>query len=183
MEEIYLKILDTFDRQRNLFGSRGLPAPRTIDVYQGQPDNADIFEFLLPAIFIDWQTAWRRESDQYTGTITIDAHVLMNPEGGADSFNFKSGAGVQYIRFVDVVKQCLNELATPASTRLALTLERPVATEYYKYHVLSYTGIVAADNLSVHKPVMKDVEITGAQIASHLKTGDPATFTPEIDVF
>mgnify|MGYP003592875089 FL=1 len=70
MVQLFPIIQQAFEDKKAWFTDNGLPAIAFIDMYMGQPLNPEEFEFILPAVFIDYSIDWQQE------LIQVDAHIL-----------------------------------------------------------------------------------------------------------
>ena len=54
MELIFNKIIETLNANKERFREKGLKPVQFIDIYDGQPEEAEEYEFTLHAIFVDY---------------------------------------------------------------------------------------------------------------------------------
>lgn len=183
MEEVYKKIVDTFNAHPEVFTSRSLPTIRQIDINVGQPDDPESFEVLCPAIFIGWDI--RAGSGSEADTLSLDFHLLQEPGAGTENYSDRLDEGLEYIRLASAVKRCLNMLSTDISSPLKYTGERQAVTPFFRYHVITYTCSIDATTESVHRPTLTEstiesINLTGGKLRKEFPNKKP---TPDIDTF
>ena len=104
MQELYRNIIRRLDEARPLFRERGLPPVETVDLYDGQPEDPESFEFTCPALFIDYKIDWERgASGVKRGTVAVDLHILLNPMPGTESWSDQLPDGLQKMEYYDLV--------------------------------------------------------------------------------
>jgi hypothetical protein len=138
MKLLYQKILDTFAENKQIFEDLGLIAPMFIDLYDSQPEIPDQFEFMCPAIFIDYNITWSKTGNVRTGTLQVEIHVLTSDFPETDSRSRRLPEGLKKIDYYETVVNLLEGLATAETSGLELIAERPVSTDYFNYHVLTF---------------------------------------------
>lgn len=183
MEEVYNKIVDTFNAHPEVFTDRSLPTIRQIDIHIGQPDDPENFEVLCPAIFISWDI--KAGTNGEADTLSLDFHLLQEPGAGTENYSDRMDEGLAYIRLVTAVKYCLNMLSTDSSSPLKYAGERQAATPYFRYHVITYTCSIDSYTDSVHRPeltesTIESINLTGGKLRQHLPD---RIDIPEIDTF
>lgn len=136
MVQLFPIIIDAFEAKKEWFTNNNLPAIAFIDMYMGQPVNPDEFEFTLPAIFIDYSIDWAQE------LIQVDAHVLTEFAEDSGSVFTNKSKGLDYLRTLAISKRVITNLKTDFISRLKPLSERPVTTEYYHYHMLSFGATI-----------------------------------------
>jgi len=182
MQLIYKKIVDTFNsvKGKEAFTSRGLVAPKTIDINYGQPDNPEGFEFFLPAIFVSWSI--NPNADQEPKTLVLDFHVLNYPDIHTESFSPQLSTDIVYLSFLNAVKFVLNNLRAANTTGLKYAGERPAITPYYRYQVLSYNCYVDVLEESLTKGTITPAELSDFEATFSLKNKEVPLPT-NIDTF
>lgn len=137
MEELYLKILEAFENNTQLFYNAGLNPPRQIDLHRGQPDDEGA-EIFLPAIFVDIRIT-ASNTDPGPDATTVSVHILMDNGPGTENYSYNREDGLKYLQFIKVVKKILNKLVSEATSRLEYAGEEAVQTAYMRYIVVNYT--------------------------------------------
>lgn len=151
MKNLYLKIIETIENWREEFTARGLLPVETIDLYDGQPEDPEKFEFTAPALFVDYAIEWERGgSAQKRGIITLEIHVLTQPEGNSENFSSNLPEALKKIEFYNAVSDLLETVYTDNISRLALIEEKPVQTEYYCYHLLKFNAAIVRNSPAGH---------------------------------
>lgn len=132
MIQLFPKIQEAFENKKALFTDNALPEIAFVDVYMGQPITPEEFEFVLPAVFIDYSIDWNQN------LINIDAHVLSEfGEESGSPFDNKA-EGINYLKVLAICRYILTGIKTDNISRLKPLSERPATTEYYHYHILSF---------------------------------------------
>lgn len=143
MEELYKKIIETVENSRKLFIAAGLPPVETIDLYDGQPEEPEKFEFTCPALFVDYKIAWERGGiSQKRGEITVEVHVLTHSGGGTEHFSRRLPEGLSKIKYYALLANLLETVETETVSRLALIAEEPIVTDYFCYHLLRFNAAI-----------------------------------------
>lgn len=169
MKPLYQAIQLLFKRPETTkaFTEQNLPAPEFIDLYEGQPEEPERFEFSTPALFIDYSIDWERAGTMRKGKLTLEVHVLTEPTPETDNLS-EPLSGMEKIDYYETVSNVLEDLATSETSGLVLTGERPVVTDYFNYHLLTFTCTISRrhtritvgsiDNIVVQKPKIYDIE-------------------------
>lgn len=150
MERMYKKIVETIELNKQKFINAGVHFPETVDVFLGQPDNPELFEFFTPAIFVDY-------SADYDGELLyIYIHALQ--DFGKDSENFtNSNEGLNYFKFLTVLKRCLNGIKIPPIFGvLKLHEEVPIVSEF-NYHQITFKCNLYMDLDLIEEPFQEIV--------------------------
>lgn len=169
MKPLYQAIQTLFKRPETnkAFTEQNLPAPEFIDLYEGQPEEPERFEFSTPALFIDYSIDWERAGTMRKGKLTLEVHVLTEPTPETDSLS-EPLSGMEKVDYYETVSNVLEDLATNETSGLVLTGERPVVTDYFNYHLLTFTCTISrrhtritagsVDKIVVQKPKIYDIE-------------------------
>ena len=144
MKQLYKTIQELFKKPEtiSLFRSQNLTPPEYIDLYDGQPEEPDRFEFTTPALFIDYSIAWERAGTMRKGELSIDVHVLTGPTDETDSLA-DNLSGMEKIDYYETISTLLEDLSTCETSRLVLKSERPITTDYFNYHLLTFTCTIS----------------------------------------
>lgn len=144
MKELYTSIQKLFRDNETVavFHEAGLTPPEYIDLYNGQPEMPEDFEFSTPALFIDYSVSWERAGAMRRGELTLDVHVLTDPTAETDNLTSEI-EGMEKITYYETVSNILEDLATSETSGLVLKGERPVATDYFNYHLLSFSCTIS----------------------------------------
>lgn len=144
MKPLYQAIQALFRQPETIkaFTEQNLRIPEFIDLYDGQPEEPERFEFTTPALFIDYSIDWERAGSMRKGKMNIEVHVLTDPVSETDNL---SGlwSGMEKIDYYETISNVLEDLATCETSPLILTGERPVATDYFNYHLLTFTCTIS----------------------------------------
>lgn len=81
MKQLYKSIQSLFKSPETLqlFQQLNFCPPEFIDLYNGQPESPDDFEFTTPALFIDYSISWDKAGTMRLGTLTLEVHILTDP--------------------------------------------------------------------------------------------------------
>ena len=139
MELIFNKIIETLNANKERFREKGLKPVQFIDIYDGQPQEAEEYEFTLPAIFDDYGVVWERSGNVKHGAASIDIHILADKGCTIDSLRHDREKGMKRFRFYNLVADLLENIETAHSTKMSLVSERPIATDYFQYHKLTFS--------------------------------------------
>ncbi|MDR1865977.1 MAG: hypothetical protein LBR08_10455 [Bacteroidales bacterium] len=137
MDRVYNKITETLEANAEAFTRAGLTPPAVVDVFMGQPDVPQDFEFVLPAVFFDCSADFDGE------TLLIDLHVLTDFMEDTENIAPDRNRGLYYFRFLNVIKRCLKGMKTPpVFGPLVPYRETPVRTDFYNYHLLTFRCVM-----------------------------------------
>lgn len=141
MRNLYLKIIEIIENNRELFISKGLLPVETVDLYDAQPEEPGGFEFTCPALFIDYKIEWERGGSRLkNGVLNIDVHIITQPGPGTENFNPRLPEGLQKLEYYDLIAELMERVATDNVPSLALISEEPVLTDYFCYHMLRFNA-------------------------------------------
>lgn len=157
MVQLFPKIQEAFEAKKALFTDNKLPENWFVDMYMGQPINPEEFEFSLPAVFIDYSIDWAMN------IITIDAHVISEFEEESGSIFSKKDEGINYMRMLAICRNILTGIKTDFITKLKPLGEKPATTEYYHYHILTFSGNIQ-DYVNLDLIPAKLVDTTGVKV-------------------
>ena len=135
MYPIYNAILAAFESQKTLFTKNHLKPP-FIDVFLGQPSDPEAFEFVTPAIFIDYSIDWRN------CVLTIEAHVVDDPGEETNNHNPKRDQGLDHLRYLAICRHIINGVSAYGTKKLRPSTERPVTTDYFQYHQQNFETLI-----------------------------------------
>lgn len=160
MKELYTAIQDLFKLKETakVFNGKNLRVPEFIDLYNGQPEEPNEFEFTLPALFIDYSIAWDRAGTMRKGELTVEVHVLAEPGEETDNLN-DTLLGLDKVDYYETISDLLEDLSTSETSKLVLKGEKPVATDYFNYHLLTFSCTISRRRTSVRKEVVENVSI------------------------
>lgn len=177
MHQLYPAILERFEDKKEWFTRNGLLPIATIDMYMEQPVKPNEFEFILPAIFIDYNIDWNE------GIITVDAHCLSEYLEDTENFAANITSGLNYVKSIAVVRHIITNTKTDFISCLKPQGERPATTDYFHYQILSFKANIEdyIDNELIPAP-MTDTEITGVLTRHDLKQKAPESGAPLIDL-
>lgn len=133
MKDYLNHVIETIAAHSRDFEKAGLEPPQTIDIYMGQPNNPDDFEFTLPAVFIEYAADYDGE------TFDLILHVVQDFGTDTENFSPERTKGLEYITFLSVLKRCLYGLKMrPVFNPLRLYQETPMPPDFFFYHTLTF---------------------------------------------
>lgn len=163
MKNLYLKIIDVFEKNKNMFCEAGLSPVETIDLYGGQPFEPTNFEFTYPAVFIDYRIDWGKGNNmRKQGTLEIEAHILTHPGPGTENFNPRIEEGLEKLEYYELIAGLMETVATDNIQRLVMTGEEPVVTDYGSYHLIKFVTAIFREKTKRYFPlnnVKPDIDI------------------------
>lgn len=82
MKQLYKSIQQLFRQPETIetFAALNLYAPAFIDLYNGQPESPDDFEFTIPALFLDYSIDWEKAGTMRKGQLTLEVHGTDRPD-------------------------------------------------------------------------------------------------------
>lgn len=144
MKELYTTIQNLFSTEttKDVFKEAHLYPPEFIDLYNSQPESPEEFEFTTPALFLDYSINWERSGAMRHGELTLEVHVLTDPTPETD--NLPSVIeGMEKIIYYETISDLLEDLATSETSGLILKQERPITTDYFNYHLLTFSCTIS----------------------------------------
>lgn len=144
MKALYKHIQALFQQPETIkaFSQQSLLSPAYIDLYNGQPESPDEFEFTTPALFIDYSIAWDKAGTMRRGELTVDVHVLTDPAPETDNLSDPL-SGLEKIDYYETISNLLEDVSTCETSSLVLKSERPITTDYFNYHLLTFTCTIS----------------------------------------
>lgn len=157
MKELYTAIQELFRSERVLaaFHDIGQTPPEYIDLYNGQPEEPQEFEFATPALFVDYSITWDRSGAMRRGELTLEVHVLTDPTPETDNLQ-EALQGMEKVTYYETVSDLLEDMATSETSGLVLKGERPVSTDYFNYHMLTFSCTISRRRTKVSLQGMVD---------------------------
>lgn len=92
------------------------------------------------------------------GQLTLEVHVLTDPTPETDSLA-DSPDGLEKIDYYETVSNLLEDLSTCETSTLTLKGERPVSTDYFNYHLLTFTCTISRRRTYAAEGVIDNVTI------------------------
>lgn len=144
MKELYTTIQNLFSTEatKAVFNEAHLYPPEFIDLYNGQLESPEEFEFTTPALFLDYSINWERSGAMRRGELTLEVHVLTDPTPETDNLP-PVIEGMEKITYYETISDLLEDLSTSETSGLILKLERPVTTDYFNYHLLTFSCTIS----------------------------------------
>lgn len=152
MKILYEALLKAFEAENDLYVNdpdnslfRIIEAepPVYIDLYDSQPEMPDQFEgFRCPALFFDYHISWKKNGNQRIGELSLVCHVLTDAMENTTNISGLPD-GCKKIDYYETVVNVLEGIATQETSQLILADERPVSTDYFNYHQLTFTCTIS----------------------------------------
>lgn len=150
MLNLYLNIIKALNDNAAKFTEVGLEPIRTVDLYNGQPDNPSAFEFVTPAVFVDYGIEWERGgSGVKQGMVSVDAHIITDPVPGTESWSSRSADGVRRLMYYALIGQILESVRSDEVGKLHATAEAPAATDFLDYHIITFDAQIVRNKASL----------------------------------
>ncbi len=180
MKILYEALLKAFEHETDMYENNpdeslfrliDAPPPVYIDLYDGQPEMPDQFEgFICPALFFDYSIKWEMSGNYRAGLLQLEAHILT--DAMEDTTN-TSGLpdGLKKINYYETCVNVIEGITTKETTKLVLTGENPVITDYFNYHKVLFECKITRLRASARKyadGVIESIPIRG-QIKERLK--------------
>lgn len=160
MKQLYQAIWQLFHTEEAIkaFTGQNLCPPEYMDLYDGQPEEEEKFEFTVPALFIDYSIAWEKAGTMRKGELTLEIHVLTDPTPETDNLT-ENLRGMEKVDYYEIISDLLEGLSTSETSGLVLKSERPVSTDYFNYHLLVFTCTISRRRTYVTEGVILKVDI------------------------
>jgi len=152
MKILYEASLKAFEAETDLYNNKpdeslfrliNAEPPVYIDLYDSQPEMPSQFEgFKCPALFFDYHIKWERNGTQRIGELTLEVHVLTDAFEETTNIS-KLPDGCKKIDYYETVVNILEGIQTEETSQLILSDERPVSTDYFNYHILTFTCTIS----------------------------------------
>lgn len=151
MIELYQNIISKLRANAARFTELGIEPISTVDLYNGQPENPEAFEFTTPALFIDYGIDWERGGSGYkSGIATIDIHILADKRPGTENWSNRIDDGIKRLLYHSLIGEILESVGSPFTGSLCLINEKPKQTDYFDYHILTFdTSITRPKDLQL----------------------------------
>lgn len=134
------KIILCIAENSSAFTEKNFIAPQTVDTYQGQPLAPDQFEFVMPAIFIDYMADYSNEK------LYFYLHVLQEYTEDTENFAQNRANGMRFNDYLTTIKCLLNGMRIGGAFGvLKLHQELPTQTEFYYYHQITFSCSLKTD--------------------------------------
>ena len=159
MERIINKITEVLEAQKTLFVNSGLESIETIDIYKGQPESPEKFEFGIPAVFIDYNINY----DQELAYIIL--HALYEDDNETENYSPQRNEGLKYITFLKLIKRCLKGVKLPpVFGALKLSEDTPTQSGDFNYHQITF-------ECSYHEELDNEGKFVDVEISGVLEGG------------
>lgn len=161
MKQLYNSIQSLFHSPETLqlFRQLNLCPPQFIDLYNGQPESPEDFEFTTPAIFIDYSISWDKAGTMRLGTLTLEVHILTDPTPETDNLTTPL-SGLEKVDYYETISDLLESLSTSETSALVLTSERPVTTDYFNYHAITFNCTISRRRTATATASIDNVQLS-----------------------
>ena len=122
MKQLYKSIQSLFKSPETLqlFQQLNFCPPEFIDLYNGQPESPDDFEFTTPALFIDYSISWDKAGTMRLGTLTLEVHILTDPTPETDNLTAPL-SGLEKVDYYETISDLLEGLSTSETSAITFT--------------------------------------------------------------
>lgn len=139
MQNLYLKILEQFKNNSHRFKELDLEPIRTVDMYSGQPDNPELFEFTTPAVFVDYNIDWEKGSSAVKrGVLNLTLHIITDPTLGTENWSHNKEEGLRRLMYYALILELMEGVRTDTVGSLYAISEQPEKTDYFDYHTITF---------------------------------------------
>lgn len=143
MQNLYLKILEQFKNNNHRFKELDLEPIRTVDMYSGQPDNPELFEFTAPAVFVDYNIDWEKGSAAIKrGVLNLTLHIITDPAPGTESWSHNKEEGLRRLMYYTLILELIEGVRTDNVGSLYAISEQPEKTDYFDYHTITFQAVI-----------------------------------------
>lgn len=140
MKDLFLKITEEFDRQRDLFTNAGLLPIATIGLYNGQAEQAEVGGEMCPALFVEYATEWESGNQQLKkGVLSLSVHVIVPTASGQTK---QTGNKWEKLEYYCLVGEIMEGVETEGVSRLSLIGEAAAHTAYFHYQILRFSALI-----------------------------------------
>ena len=164
MKQLYNSIQSLFHSPETLqlFRQLNLCPPEFIDLYNGQPGAPEDFEVTPPALFIDYSISWDKAGTMRLGALTLEVHILTDPTPETDNLT-EPLSGLEKVDYYETISDLLEGLSTSETSALVLTSERPVVTDYFNYHAITFTCTISRRRTQVIGKIINNLQLSSKQ--------------------
>ncbi|NDW10938.1 hypothetical protein [Dysgonomonas sp. 520] len=146
------------DPENSLFRLINAEPPVYIDLYDSQPDMPDQFEgFRCPALFFDYSIDWQKKSAVRIGELSLVVHVVTDALEDTTNISGLPDA-CKKIDYYETVINVIEGIATEETSQLILSDERPVSTDYFNYHQITFTCTISRKITGIRKYINGIIE-------------------------
>jgi len=133
MDRILNKIIEKIEDGKPLFTQSGIEPPAVIDFYAGQPEQPDRFEFITPAVFMDYSVDYNNE------IVYIYLHALYDFTPDTENITPGRSDNFTHLAYYGLLKRILRGVrCKPVFGVLKLYQDDPVTSDYAHYHRLTF---------------------------------------------
>ncbi len=148
MNLFYKKLIATFKKEetKDLYRTKGIPAPKFVDLYAGQDVIPEKFEVVpFPALLVDWTIDYRSNPP----IATLNFSLLYEQLRDTSNFGKNTNEALKFIDFVSITDEVLKTIETEHTGKLNLTtegnkLDDTVVDVYNLSYQCSYSGKLPA---------------------------------------
>lgn len=140
MKRLIDNIQKTLQDNRQLFIDKGILSVEHFDLFYNQPSMPQDFEWDFPAVFLDYMLDYENERAY------IYLHCIYEDVQESDNRTTNRDYALKYLTFLSVIKHLLKGLRTnPVFSALRLWQDSPIQSEYFHYHMLTFTCNIKDD--------------------------------------
>jgi hypothetical protein len=162
-----LNLYNRIAEAEKLFTDKGLNGKFYMDVYRGQVEEPEAFEYYsLPAIFVDY--SMQGQGKKQPRLITLNLHIVTDATPSASNISEEMTKGLDVFMYNLLIQKLLEGKTIGNTSALVFLSEIPVTADVVNYHTQSWQFEAYLDAL------MEDMEITMGEferlsIFGHLK--------------
>jgi len=145
MEHLFEDIITTFEANKSKFTDAGLKPP-FIDLYQGQVEHPEYFEFNLPALFMDYAITPQKEGKLWVNNTSLIFYACPELAPSASNKSSRRPQGLKPLIWYGIIKDILDTVSGRHYTTLMRGPEKPGYGGAFNYHTIDYSTVM--DQLS-----------------------------------
>jgi hypothetical protein len=96
------------------------------------------------------------------GALTLEVHILTDPTPETDNLT-EPLSGLEKVDYYETISDLLEGLSTSETSALVLTSERPVVTDYFNYHAITFTCTISRRRTQVIGKIINNLQLSSKQ--------------------
>lgn len=163
----FLNLYAIVAAEKQKFEEQGLNGNFFMDIYRGQPEDPEQYEFFsLPAIFIDYTNTGQGKDKPRLIQITL--HLLIDEENDMNNFAPDNIAGMNRFVYCAILQEILEGKKLVNNSALKFVSEVPIDNPVADYHSIIFEFESFAKDL-ISNPVFQTGEFVKPDVAGALK--------------
>ncbi|MEO6176791.1 MAG: hypothetical protein ABIP27_16690 [Flavobacterium circumlabens] len=167
MKVPFLNLYAIIEAEKQKFEDQGLDGNFFIDIYRGQPEEAEQFEyFSLPALFIDYTVTGQGKDKPRLIQITL--HLVTDEENDMSNVAPDKEFGMNRFVYCGILQEILEGRKLVGNSVLKFNSEVPIDNPVADYHTLIFEFESFAKDL-ITNPVFETGEFDKPNVAGQIK--------------